>query len=333
MAHTRETYAFKLRMAVSYYCNQHCQHCYVPELNRDGYKELLEQQQLSLPQIDAFINYLIREFGLDWITVSGGEPLLSNVWPRTQHVMQYALRHGLTVQVNTSGSGQIDIIDVIEASTPDLDRLIIQVSLDGIDGDQVDAFRGQRGAMKRALTTIRHAVESGVFVRVRYTMTEHNYKDTVACYEMVAAMGVRSFVTKPMFAAGSARDSRELLITAKVVQDVQRSLVVKSMGSDTQLDLAQPVYISRSDCPIGSNVNIIHCVCGRNAAYLSANGDLYPCMYLVGAPSAENLILGNIKEPDFDFRQIWAKQDTCSVFRNAKNQANCTAQNILTASL
>jgi radical SAM protein with 4Fe4S-binding SPASM domain len=320
-------------MAVSYYCNQHCQHCYVPELNRDGYKHLLEEQQLTLPQIDDFINYLIHEFKLDWVTVSGGEPLLSNVWPRTRHVMQYALHKGLTVQVNTSGSGQINISEVTEAAKQELDGLIIQVSLDGINDHQVDAFRGQRGAMKRALETIRQAVESGVFVRVRYTMTEQNYGDTVACYELVSAMGARSFVTKPMFAAGSARDNRDLLLSTDIVEDVQRRLAIKSMNSGTQLDLAQPVYISHRDCPTGSNVNIIHCVCGRNAAYLSANGDVYPCMYLVGAPRTENLILGNIKNSDFNFRQMWAKQDTCSAFRNAKAHGNCTAQNILRASL
>jgi radical SAM protein with 4Fe4S-binding SPASM domain len=332
MPDTRKSYAFQLRVAVSYYCNLHCQHCYVPELNRDGYKHLLEDQQLSLDQIDSFLNLLIHELGLEKISVTGGETLLNMVWPRSRHVMQHALRNRVIVQLNTSGSGQVEMSEVIEAAEDHLDQLIVQISLDGINESQVDVFRGQQGAMKRAMKSIKDAVDGGAYVRVRYTMTEENYKDTVRCYEMVSDMGVKSFVIKPMFAAGTACDNQNLFVSNDTVKDVQRQLLHSSVHHTAQLDMAQPVYVDSDEFPDGANAHIIRCACGGNAVYLSTSGDIYPCMYLVGAPNSKDLILGNIKDPGFDFRNIWLKPGTCSEFRTAQINGNCTAQNILSRS-
>src|SRR3954453_19243615 len=89
-----------MRIAVSYYCNLHCEHCYVPELNRSKYRQLLESSQLELDEIRSFIDRLVDEMSLRKVTVTGGEALLAPVWSRAKVVLRHALDRGLTVQLN-----------------------------------------------------------------------------------------------------------------------------------------------------------------------------------------------------------------------------------------
>src|SRR5262249_3585979 len=98
-----------LRLCVSFYCNLHCEHCYVPEDYRDQYKRLLEPSQLSTAEIIDFIDLLIDRYFLRKLSLTGGEPLLNVAFPRSKAVLAHANRRGLQVQLNTGGFGQVQI--------------------------------------------------------------------------------------------------------------------------------------------------------------------------------------------------------------------------------
>jgi radical SAM protein with 4Fe4S-binding SPASM domain len=323
-----------MRIAVSYYCSLKCQHCYVPELNRTKYKSRLESSQLSLVEICAFIDRLVDSLGLQKITVTGGEALLRNVWPRTRVVMRHGLDRGLTVQLNTSGSGQIDISEVVEVCGDDLNKFVLHLSLDGIDNDRVDVFRGKTGAMKRAVKTLDDAAAAGMRIETRYTMTEQNADETLPTYRFVSERGSTAFVMKPMFAAGTARENQDILVRSREeVRSVQWQLLKESRGNPTALGLPEPVYIPESAFPEGANAYVVKCLCGHGAGYLSTNGDIYPCSYIVGAPDDKQWVLGNIRDPEWDFVEAWRRPESYRSFREAKVDQNCTAQNIVTTGL
>ena len=323
-----------MRIAVSYYCSLRCKHCYVPELNRTKYKSLLESSQLSLQQIHSFIDMLTHDFSLTKISVTGGEAMLNIVWPRTSSVMNYGLDRGLEVQLNTSGSGQVSIKTLAESIRDRPGNLLLQISLDGLDEGFVDDFRGMQGAMARARNCIKDAVKYGINVQVRYTATQDNLYDVERCYKMVSEIGVNTFAVKPMFAAGVARENADVLLTdADVVKDMQLELLALSIDNRTKLRLPQPVFLQQNDIPLNSNVEIIHCECGGSGGYLSTNGDIYPCSYLVGAPNAAEFVLGNIQDPTFDFQTAWLRPSTYALFREDRKEANCTAQNTVNSSI
>lgn len=323
-----------LRIAVSYYCSLRCQHCYVPELNRTQYKHLLESSQLSLDEIHAFIDRLIDELGLEKITITGGEAMLRNVWPRAQAVLRHGLSRGLTVQLNTSGSGQVDIAEVVDTCGADLDKFVLHLSLDGIDDERVDLFRGKSGAMRRAVKTLDDAAAAGMRIEVRYTMTEQNADETLATYAFVSERGASAFVMKPMFAAGTARENQDILITSREeVRSVQWQLLKASRGNSTALGLPEPVYVPEDAFPEGANAYVVKCLCGGAIGYLSTNGDVYPCSYIVGAPDDKRWVIGNIRDPEWDFVSTWRRPDTYQSFRDAVTDQNCTAQNIVTTGL
>jgi MoaA/NifB/PqqE/SkfB family radical SAM enzyme len=317
-----------MRIAVSYYCNLHCQHCYVPELNRSKYRTLLEDSQLSLEELTGFIDLCVDRMGLNKVTITGGEAMLHLVWPRTQAVLRHALDRGLTVQLNTSGSGQVRMAQLAAACGNAIDQLVLHLSLDGVDEERVDAFRGRKGAMRGALRSLREARDLGIAVESRYTITEDNRQDTVATYDLVSEHAARAFLAKPMFAAGVARENEALLLRAKnQVREVQLALLERSVGNSTKLGLPEPVYVLEDEFPAGHNAYVIKCACGDAAGYLSTNGDIFPCSYLVGAPDDRRYVLGNIR--DADFVEMWSDPDAYSQFRSAAKDQNCTAQNIV----
>ncbi|WP_433892866.1 radical SAM/SPASM domain-containing protein [Streptomyces sp. CA-111067] len=317
-----------MRIAVSYYCNLHCQHCYVPELNRSKYRQLLEGSQLSMDEITSFVDVCTSEMGLSKVTITGGEAMLNLVWPRTKALLKHALDRGLTVQLNTSGSGQVRMAQLAAACGSRLDQLVLHLSLDGTDEEKVDAFRGRRGAMRGALRSLKESRELGIAVEARLTITEDNRDDTVATYDLVSEHGARSFMAKPMFASGVARENEALLLRQmNQVRDVQCELLDRSIGNSTRLGLPEPVYVAEEEFPQGHNAYVIKCACGDAAGYLSTNGDIYPCSYLVGAPDDKKYVLGNIR--DADFVDLWSDPDSYRTFRSAAKDRNCTAQNIV----
>lgn len=317
-----------MRIAVSYYCNLHCQHCYVPELNRTKYRQLLEDSQLELDEITSFIDLCTDDMGLRKVTITGGEAMLHLVWPRTKAVLQHALSRGLTVQLNTSGSGQVRMHTLAEACGDRLSQLILHLSLDGVDEERVDIFRGRKGAMRDAMRSLVDAEQLGITVEARFTITEENRDDCVATYDLVSQHGARAFMAKPMFAAGVAREHEALLLKAKMqVRDVQLALLRNSIGNATRLGLPEPVYVVPDEFPEGHNAFVIKCACGDAAGYLSTNGDIYPCSYIVGAPDDKKYVLGNIR--DASFVDLWSAPSAYAEFRGAAKDQNCTAQNIV----
>lgn len=318
----------EMRIAVTYSCNLGCQHCYVPEMNRLDHQRQREGEQLDVEEIETFLDMLVANFGTERISITGGEPLLRPVWPRTRRTLRHALNRGLQVRLITSGSGQVDIEEAVSAAGGS-NNLTLQVSLDGVNEEKVDSFRGKRGAMRNALATIRKAIAVGLPVRVRYTATENNWEETILCYDLVTDMGVSAFVVKPMFAAGQGRLSRHLLVDGNELRSLQLSLVARSVGRSTKLVLPQPCYVDPGEVLPGANVEIMYCACGSEVAYLSANGDIYPCTYMVGAPGCGAWKIGNIRDPHFDLQRLWSDPNTYAEFRQAERHGNCAAQNIM----
>ncbi|MET4118026.1 molybdenum cofactor biosynthesis enzyme MoaA [Bradyrhizobium sp. JR1.5] len=83
----------QLRICVSFYCNLHCKHCYVPQEYRDEYKRRLEPSQLSVEMPDC-IDLLVDQYGLTKVSVTGGEPLLRTVFSRTEAVLAHGKKAG-----------------------------------------------------------------------------------------------------------------------------------------------------------------------------------------------------------------------------------------------
>lgn len=316
----------ELRIAVSYSCNLRCRHCYVPEERRVRYREFYPDE-LTVGELEAVIDTLAADYGLKRISITGGEALLQPVWPRTERLLRRAIALDLRVRLITGGAGQVSVPTVLAAASGS-DNLTLQVSLDGVAAETVNSLRGRSYAYRRAVATIAEAAEHGIPVVVRYTVTEDNYQQTLACYDLATELGAATFVFKPVFSSGEARRSRVTPVTPESVRELQLATVARSVKRRTKLKLPQPCYVTSQEVPEGANVEITYCGCGRDVAYLAPNGDIYPCTYLVGMPGMERWRLGNLRDPGFDLARAWTAESTYRDFRSARRECHCTAQEI-----
>lgn len=317
----------KIRLAISYYCELRCRHCYVPAQLREHYDDIMTQQ-MDIETIQSYIKKLKEEYNLQKVDITGGEALLTKVWPRTEKVVSYCLENGLEVQVNTTGSGNIPAKQIRELIGEYRDLFLLHVSLDGIDEKYVDAFRGSKGAMSRSVAFMKSALEEGIRVRTRYTVTDENIDVTQDCYRFVTDLGVEAFMCKPVNIAGNSIKNHLKVLTPDQVREMQLKLLQQSVGCTTRLDLPSPLYVDDSEVPEGANAVLSQCPCGKHLVYVAYNGDIFPCTYLAGAPNAQDYIIGNIKDPNFDFDGIWNNPETYAEFRDAKRHV-CTANRIL----
>lgn len=317
----------KIRLAISYYCELHCRHCYVPKDLREKYDEIMSNQ-LEVEQIIKFLTTLKDDYGLQKVDITGGEALLTKVWPRTREVVDFALSNGLEVQINTTGSGNITAEEICEVVRDRKDLFLLHVSLDGVDESYVDAFRGKKGAMKASVAFMKSAIAAGLNVRTRYTVTNENIANTAECYQFVSDLGVKCFMCKPVNIAGNSIANNLQCLTPEQVGKLQTDLIEQSIGNKTRLDLPAPLYINEDRIPTMANVKTTACMCGKNLIYLAYNGDIYPCTYLAGAPNCKDYVIGNIKDETFNLRETWEDPNTYADFRDAERHV-CTANRLL----
>lgn len=313
------------RICVSFYCNLHCEHCYVPEDYRDQYKRLLEPSQLSVEEMTDFIDLLVDKYFLRKISLTGGEPLLKLVFPRTAAVMAHANKRGLEVQLNTGGLGQVPIPDVVSIFD-DPKKLAFQFSFDGAKRETVERFRGKAGVYDSALRQMAEAVNCGVLVQARMTANRHNIDEALGAYRLLSSIGVHSFRTKPMFASGVALGNEDALLgSADEIRELQEALmVIAAEPSSSRLELPPPIFVDTSRPR--PNVRYTECDCGATAVYLSTNGDMYPCSFVVGDPNSREFLLGNIRSPEFDLEEVWRSSPALKKFRAHSGCGKCPSQ-------
>jgi radical SAM protein with 4Fe4S-binding SPASM domain len=300
----------------------------VPTKYRVNYKALLAPDELNVDEILAFTDMLRREHNLRFLSITGGEPLLRTVWPRTRALLKYANQWKMPIQLNTNGCGQISAKEVVECFD-DAKLLLFALSLDGARAETVDRFRGQHGFFDALLSAIREAVRSGAVVQTRLTANRRNIAEAVDVYRLASELSVDTFKVKPMFAAGAAIDNHDALLgSEEEVRDLQERLIALSYQTATKLYLPPPVFVNPEPHRNG-NVRFGECTCGQKCLYLSPDGDIYPCTYIVGDLTGKDFVVGNVRDPNFNFAREWVSSPAIEVYRKNRSYAKCPTQILL----
>lgn len=156
-------------------CNLACRHCY-SDSTAQRYDEM------STDDAMAFLDD-IAAFGSPALLLSGGEPFMR---PDLLEVMTEARRRGLAVTISSNGT----------MVTPERARAVaaagvryVGISVDGREAEH-DAFRGRRGAHRRALAGIAALKQEGVRVGVRVTLTATAIAALPEIFAMVEREGI-----------------------------------------------------------------------------------------------------------------------------------------------
>ncbi|MEA1958401.1 MAG: radical SAM protein [Chloroflexota bacterium] len=151
-------------------CNLNCVHCY----SNSG--STGRDYAMSTDEGVDFIRQL-ADFGVPVLLFSGGEPLMRDDF---FDLARFAVDSGVGVVVSTNGT----LIDVAAAARiKDIGFREVGISLDGV-GEINDRFRGMDGAYEAALEGIRNCKAAGQRVSLRMTLTQSNYSEINAIFDL-----------------------------------------------------------------------------------------------------------------------------------------------------
>ena len=175
-------------------CNLTCKHCYSISADKDFAGEL------STPEVFAVMTDL-KAFRVPVLILSGGEPLLR---PDIFDIAIRAKEMGFYTALSTNGT-------LIDAAIADRISAIgfdyVGISIDGI-GPTHDRFRARQGAFAESLAGIRHCVQRGVKVGLRFTMTMDNAAELPQVVELMEGEGVAKFYFSHLNYAGRGNKNR-----------------------------------------------------------------------------------------------------------------------------
>lgn len=236
-------------------CNLKCSYCY------EGIEK--ENRELAVDKIPAVIEF-IQQMGKseEYITVNfhGGEPLLNTkvIFEicRQLKVWDKMIYYSLT----TNG---------ILLEKPILEQLkkyciSLSISLDGIEEyhnkNRVDAL--QRGSYEKSIKGALLALEMGMDVRVRMTITPNNYAGMVEGVKHLIACGFKTIVAAPDFFSPEW--------TEKNIEDIRQQMILLEEYEEKFSFLEKQI----------SRMGI--CSGGENECNIDVDLTIYPCTYSVG---------------------------------------------------
>jgi radical SAM protein with 4Fe4S-binding SPASM domain len=257
----------ELTLMVTDGCNLACRHCWLE----------CRRLPLAAPVRLAVLERVISNFidlGGKRITLTGGEFFSHPDWKDLLHFTgrQSGLQ-GVCLQTNATLLTEHHIQTLLDLP---LDRLSIQVSLDGARAETHDRIRGQ-GTFQAALKSIRRLIHSGLGdnLQVAFTEMRHNVTDLPRLLEMVDNLGIGRLTAGTIVCGGRAARG----ISCQLPEPFQYGDLLQLYNQDDRFrrrydrigNFPAIEWLKGRSQPAGQV-----CTCIRNL-FVDAGGDLFPC--------------------------------------------------------
>ena len=288
-------------------CNLSCQHCYQNAEKRPRADELSTDEKVNL------VDQMGDEF-VPFVAFAGGEPLVDpDLWP----VLDRCRLRGLHVTLATNGTL---LTEEMCARLRDAGVRYVEVSLDSIDPEEHNAFRGQPKAWERTVAGIRHCVAAGLKTGMATCFTRrtvHRVDDSV---QFAIDLGCQTFSHFNFIPVGRGRKmmqedmtpaQRELLLQRLHAHLTESKITIVSTAP--QFGRACIVYgpeeglfaTGHAGRGPGKKTMVLSryiggCGTGRCYCAIQPNGIITPCVYISG------ITVGDVRQKPF--REIWNNQ-------------------------
>lgn len=263
-------------------CNLACPHCYM-EAGTAEARELTTDECLAL--IDE-----MKALGTEMLILTGGEPLLRR---DIYDIARYASDQGLWVVMGTNG---VLVNDHVAEQMVACGVKGVGISIDSIDPDVHNAFRGGPDAWKYSVRALDVCRRHGLHVLVQTTVMEMNYDEIPALMDFARERGAWSFNLYFLVQTGRGRQLNDLspqataALLAQMVetQDDYRPMLVRSKCAPQFKQIAYAK--GRGGLESGG------CMAGTQYCRITPGGDVTPCPYMTA-------VAGNVLAQSFT--DVW----------------------------
>lgn len=156
-------------------CNYDCKHCYLAMKQFSG---------LDWPAREKILNTM-KEAGVLWLELTGGEPTIDKLFPETY---ARAFDLGMMMEVLTNGSRlwNPSILDLLTSRPPHR----VTLSVYGATEESYDGLTQRRGAFKAFMKGLKAAHEAGISLDLSIVVTKDNAHEVDAMHAMAEGLGI-----------------------------------------------------------------------------------------------------------------------------------------------
>lgn len=303
---------FNLTLSVSYNCNSRCKTCNIHARKAD---------ELSLEEWQKIFAGISKS--PFWTTISGGEPFLRQDLPELVKSL-YDRCHPSIINIPTNGLLVEKIISATEkiASHCRNAQIVINVSIDEIR-ERHDFIRGITGSYQKALETfkaLKNLPVPNLSVGVHTVISRYNVERIPEIYEGLRSLNPDSYITEiaeereELCTMGSeiAPSNEAYSRAVDYLSDKLRQDHFSGVGRITRAFRLE--YYEMVKRILRERRQIIPCYAGFASAQVAPDGDVWTC-----CTRAESL--GNLRDADYDFKQIWRSGKADELRKRIKGEA------------
>ena len=282
-------------------CNLRCKHCYQNSDRHQVRDELTLEEKLAL--IDQ-----IGDAYVPMMSFAGGEPTISkDLLP----VLERCRQHGIHTSLATNGTL---ITPRYAEQLAETGARYIEISLDSVDAEKHDAFRGQPGMWERSVRGMKNVVaQDGLRLGVAMCVHRDNYEEVERMLQFAVDLGASCFAHFNFIPVG-----RGLNMISSDLTPPQRERVLRTFNEWMQsgrisiLSTAPQLgRVSLAFAPLeglqscshvggggGEKARVVAkylggCGAGRTYVCIQPEGTITPCVYM------PQRVLGNIRDRSF----------------------------------
>ncbi len=293
-------------------CNLACPHCY---LDADALHEH-DPDELDTRAVLQILDQIAALGDSTMVVLTGGEPL---VRPDLETICRHGAGRGLVMVVGTNGimltSRRVNALKAAGVTG-------VGISLDSLDPERHDRFRGLPGAWHRTMAAIRHCRDSGLDFQLHFTVTPDNAGELADFARFGAHNGARAL--NVFFVICTGRGT-----TGSILDHAQQEQVLAQL---VELQRQYPEYIIRPRCApqfkrialsqaAPSATNLISgrdgdgCMAGSHYCRITSHGELTACPYI---PE----VLGSVR--DGGLAALWQQSPPLLQLRQGSVSGKCS---------
>ncbi|MFQ5626964.1 MAG: radical SAM protein [Methyloligellaceae bacterium] len=292
-------------------CNLKCAHCYLDA----GTLDRGDPDELTTAEVCALLNEIVALSNETMVVLTGGEPLLR---PDIMEIAAHASALGLMVVMGTNG---MLLTDKRVAALQEAGVSAVGISVDSLDADHHDAFRGAPGAWAKTISGIDACRRAGLMFQVHFSVTDDNAHELESMIEFCRTSGAAvlnvfflvctgrgetftnisldTYESVLRRVAEAARDEKELLVRARCAPHFKRMAL--------EMNPPLPVTLIHGYEASG-------CLAGTRYCRVTPTGGITACPYIEES-------VGSIR--DAAFADIWRDAPMFNALREPRLEGRC----------
>ncbi len=302
---------FLLAINLTKRCNLSCAHCYMDAemMQRGGANELTTKEVCGL------LDEIAGRSTNTMVVLTGGEPLMRG---DLEELVTHGAGRGLAMVVGTNAMA---LTDKRVQALKTAGAMGVGISVDSLDPEKHDAFRGLPGAWGKTMAGIEACKRHDLPFQIHFSVTESNADEVPSMIDFAHAAGAR--VLNVFFLVCTGRGESMSDISPVTYERVLNQLVAAQEQSAELLIRARcaPHYkrVAYQRNPASTLTRAAGyegggCLAGIHYCRIMSEGGVTACPYI---PKEE----GNIRETKF--WDIWDRSPTFQSLRDATLQGKC----------